>query len=95
MTRRFPLTFSDGNRENHGVSSNISSTGIFIRTRNALPPGTRLKIVLEVDGDTRIDLEGEVAWALKTGLQDFRNGMGVELSNVSQEYEDLLKRLGL
>lgn len=95
MTRRFPLTFSDGDREYHGVSSNISSTGIFIRTRNALPPGTRLKITLEADGDIRIPLEGKVAWALKTGLSDFRNGMGVEFYNVPREFEDLLKRLGL
>jgi uncharacterized protein (TIGR02266 family) len=95
MIRRFPLTFSDGDREYNGVSSNVSPSGIFIRTRKALPPGTILKIVLEIDGNTKVTLEGEVAWALKTGLSDFRNGMGIEFSHVPEEYEAFIKRLGL
>ncbi len=95
LTKRMPLTFSNGTSEFQGVSSNLSSEGIFIRTRKALPPGTTLKIVLEVDKDRKIDLEGEVAWSLKTGIADFKNGMGVKLLSMPQTYKDLLNELGI
>ena len=95
LTKRLSVMFSDGVTDHHGVSSNISSSGLFIRTRKALPPGTPLKIVLEVGKDRKMDLEGEVAWSLKTGVADFKNGMGVKLSRIPQEYEDLVKDLGL
>ncbi len=89
------MTFSDGVSVFNGVSSNISISGLFIRTRKALPPGTTLKIVLELDKDRRIDLEGEVAWSLKTGIADFKNGMGVKLSVIPKEYEDIISELGV
>jgi Tfp pilus assembly protein PilZ len=90
-TKRLPVVFSSGESEFVGTTSNLSLTGLFIRTRKALSPGTLLKIVLEVDKDKKINLEGEVAWSLKTGLADFKNGMGVKLKNIPQVYEDLLK----
>ncbi|MBS1112007.1 MAG: PilZ domain [Nitrospirae bacterium] len=90
-TKRLPVIFSNGDSEFAGTTSNLSSTGLFIRTRKALNPGTLLKIVLEVDKDKKINLEGEVAWSLKTGLADFKNGMGVKLKDIPQAYEELIK----
>lgn len=90
-TKRLPVVFSNGESEFIGTTSNLSSTGLFIRTRKAFSPGTLLKIVLEVDKDKKINLEGEVVWSLKTGLADFKNGMGVKLKSIPQMYEDLIK----
>jgi len=92
-TKRFPITFSDGKEEYSAVTYNISSTGLFIRTRKALPPGTHLKINLELGRDKMIALDGIVAWALKTGIADFKNGMGVRLTNIPQEYRELVRSL--
>jgi|Deesub1362A_J573_1020465.scaffolds.fasta_scaffold00882_11 uncharacterized protein (TIGR02266 family) len=92
-TKRFPITFSDGQQEYFAVTSNISSTGIFIRTRKALPPGTHLHIRLEIDKGRHITLDGVVAWALKTGIADFKNGMGVRLKTIPEEYKALIRSL--
>jgi len=73
-TKRLQVVFSNGESDFIGTTSNLSSTGLFIRTKKALSPGTLLKIVLDVDKDNKINLEGEVAWSLKTGLMDFKNG---------------------
>ncbi len=90
-TKRLPVIFSNGESEFNGTTSNLSLSGIFIRTRKALNPGTLLKIVLEVDKDRKIALEGEVVWSLKTGLSDFKNGMGVRLINIPQNYTEVVK----
>lgn len=95
MTKRLPLKFSNGVSEVIAFSSNISSTGLFIRTRKAYPPGTKLKISLEADNNNTIELEGEVAWSLKTGSTSFKNGMGINLSNIPQSYLDLVKEHGM
>ncbi|MEW6714502.1 MAG: PilZ domain-containing protein [Nitrospirota bacterium] len=91
-TKRLPVVFSSGDLEFIGTTSNLSLTGLFIRTKKAFSPGTILKIVLELDKDKKINLEGEVAWSLKTGLIDFKNGMGVKLKNIPQMYEDFVKQ---
>ncbi len=93
FTKRLYLTFSDGKDEYNGVTSNISQTGLFIRTRKAFPPGTNIRIVLELDEKSKISLEGVVAWALRTGVADFKNGMGVRLKNSPDAYKELLKEL--
>jgi uncharacterized protein (TIGR02266 family) len=90
-TKRLTVTFSNGTSEHTGKTSNLSSSGLFIRTRKALSPGTRMKMTIELDHDRIIFLEGEVAWSLKTGLSDFRNGMGIRLYNIPEEYKALLK----
>ena len=95
MTKRLPVKFSDGVAEVLAFSSNISKSGLFIRTRKAYPPGTRLKITLEADKDRFIELEGEVAWSLKTGSTSFKNGMGIRLTSIPQEYTELVVEFGL
>jgi Tfp pilus assembly protein PilZ len=91
--KRLPVTFSDGNVEYTGTSSDFSLTGVFIRTRKALDPGTQLRIVLEVDEDRKIELRGIVVRSIKTGIMEFKNGMGIKLTFVPKEYEDFVKAL--
>jgi len=91
--KRLPIVFSDGKREYTAVTSNISSTGLFIRTRKALPPGTPLRMTIEMDRDKSIVLSGIVAWSLKTGITDFKDGMGVRLKDIPDEYLELVRSL--
>jgi Tfp pilus assembly protein PilZ len=88
-----PVIFSDGKVEYTGMSSDFSLTGIFIRTRKALNPGTQLRIVLEVDENRKIELTGIVVRSIKTGIMEFKNGMGIKLTSIPKEYEDFVKAL--
>ena len=91
--RRLPISYSDGQKEHSGISSDFSLEGLFIRTRNALPPGTPLKMVLEVGQNQKINLAGSVVWSVKTGIMDFKNGMGVKITYKPIEYMEFILNL--
>src|SRR4030067_743088 len=88
--KRLPVTFISGNEECTGTSSDFSTTGLFIRTRKALPSGTSIKIIVELDDSHTITLTGIVVRAIKTGSMDIKNGMGVKLTSIPQEYQDFI-----
>ncbi len=91
--KRLSITFTEGKVEYTGMSSDFSSTGLFIRTRKAFNPGTPVKMVIEVDKNRKIELAGVVTRAIKTGVMDFKNGMGIKLSYIPQVYENFLKEI--
>src|SRR6187549_988371 len=74
-----------------GYTTNISLTGMFIGTRNPLPPGTRLRIEV-LEGDRGFMVEGVVAHARQIRGELMRltqPGMGVRFVSV----EDLVREL--
>lgn len=74
-----------------GYTTNISLTGMFVATRNPLPPGTRLRIEI-LEGDRGFMVEGVVAHArLVRGelMRVTQPGMGVRFLSV----EDLVREL--
>jgi uncharacterized protein (TIGR02266 family) len=77
--------------------TDISATGIFIRTTTPEPPGTNLNLRLAADdGDPPIELEGEVIWVnpFRPGEADnLHPGMGVRFRALDDETEARL--LGL
>ncbi len=91
--KRLPIRYSDGQKEHSGISSDFSLEGLFIRTRNALPPGTPLKMVLEIGRNQKINLAGLVIWSVKTGIMDFKNGMGVKITSKPIEYMEFILNL--
>ena len=91
--KRLPITFSDGNVEYPGTSSDFSASGLFIRTRRASGPGTSLRMVLEVGENRSIELKGIVVRAIKTGSMVFKNGMGIQLTDIPQDYENFVQEL--
>ncbi len=93
-TKRLPATFSDGTVELSGTSSNLSLTGVFIRTRKPLSPGTPVRIVVELAENNTIELAGIVVWASKTGNTGFKDGMGIKLTSVPDAYKIYLEALG-
>ncbi len=91
--KRISIMFTDGNIENQGTSSDFSFTGLFIRTRKPFPPGTQLKMILAIDTDKELVLTGMVTRATRTRVVDFKNGMGVKINPISEEYKNFLKDL--
>lgn len=76
-----------------GISSNFSEHGLFIRTKKGLAPGTLLKLQLHLPSGKTLTLNGLVKRTIKTPLQDIKNGMGIELTNIPPEYLEFLKSI--
>ncbi len=89
--KRFPVAFLCGTQTYRGRSSDISNSGLFIRTRKPLKPGVSVKMVLEMDNHCKIALKGISARATLTQFASFKNGMGVKLTSAPAAYEELLK----
>ena len=77
--------------------TDISATGIFIRTTTPEPPGTHLNLRLAADdGEPPLELEGEVIWInpFRPGEADnLHPGMGVRFRALDDDTEARL--LGL
>jgi Tfp pilus assembly protein PilZ len=91
--KRLNIIFSDGTEEHPGTSSDFSTNGLFIRTRKPFKPGTAVTMLLEISVTQKIALSGVVIRAIKTGLRDFKNGMGIKLDSIPHEYEVFLSDL--
>jgi hypothetical protein len=79
------------------ISSNISRTGIFVRTQNVLPSGTRLRLEIGHAGRS-VSVEGVVMRALKSSshLQAVMpSGMGVRFLNPDELLAELLPGIDL
>ncbi len=70
--------------------TNISKTGVFIRTQSPLPVGTKVNLCFSVITDTveTIEGEGEVV-----RVETNPSGMGVVFRELSTYSRDLLERL--
>lgn len=93
ITRRLPVTFTNGKEENMGTSSNVSATGIFIKTRKPFVRGTIVQIVLNLDDQLQIPLAGISIRSLKIRSMDLKSGMGVKLVSIPQEYKNFVNTL--
>lgn len=91
--RRLPVTIHDGVNEYRGTTSDMSHTGIFIRSRKVFKPGTPLKLIIEIDETREISLVGVVKRFIKLGTTVFKDGLGIKLTSIPQEYKDLVEKL--
>jgi Tfp pilus assembly protein PilZ len=92
--KRLPVTFSCKTEEYFGISSNISTTGLFIRTRKAFKTGLSVNMVLELDENSKISLSGVISRAkIKTKFETSNCGIGVQLTEASEAYLDFLEVL--
>lgn len=66
---------------------NISEMGIFIRSNDPLPVGTRLRLRFHVDEGDPLVLAGEVTWinAFKKDGDNLNPGMGVRFIELTAE----------
>lgn len=92
--KRLPVTFSCKTEEYIGISSNISTTGIFIRTRKPFNTGLPVNLVLELDENTKIPLSGVISRAkIKTKFETSNCGIGIQLTEAPEAYKDFLEVL--
>ena len=73
-----------------GYTTDISSTGIFIKASTIFPPKTMLKIALTLPDDRVVLMTGEVVWSKRVPPQLARlvrkNGMGIRLKQPDGGY---------
>jgi Tfp pilus assembly protein PilZ len=89
ITRRLPIIFSNGKAKMFGTSSNISETGIFIRTRWPFSQGTIVSMILDLNEDQHIPLIGISMWDLKIRASEFKSGMGIKLVDIPFHHKRL------
>lgn len=79
--------------------TDISATGIFVRTTTPEQPGTHLNLRFQVphtDHDARIELEGEVIWVnpYRPGAPDnLHPGMGIRFVELDDDTREQLLEL--
>ncbi|GBE04925.1 MAG TPA: hypothetical protein ENG80_00220 [Nitrospirae bacterium] len=82
--------------ENTAITSNLSESGLFIRTKRGIPMGSILDIKLNLPGLKEIHLTGKVVRSMKTVaglLGESKSGMGVHLIDPPADYTDYVQSL--
>jgi hypothetical protein len=88
--RRLETEFSAEGKNYRGISSDLSRSGLFIRTNHAFATGTLLDILIHLPDGTSSRLKGTVRRALKTPVVSLKNGMGIELTAKDASYTKFL-----
>ena len=91
FTKRLEATFSSGEFTYRGILSDISQSGLFIRTNRGFAPGTSIEISIMMPEDRISRLKGIVRRTVKTPMSTMKNGMGVELTEKDALFMNLLK----
>jgi uncharacterized protein (TIGR02266 family) len=76
--------------------TDISATGIFVRTTTPEPPGTHLNLRFSSDSAPHLEAEGEVIWVnpYRPGTPDnLHPGMGIRFVGLDNELRDRLLEL--
>jgi len=89
--RRLETEFTAENKNYRGISSDLSISGLFIRTNHAFVPDTLLDIVIHLPGSTAVKLKGRVRRSIKTPVVSLKNGMGVEITENDPRYLEFVK----
>lgn len=100
LRKRFALRFGVGEPVRMAFTEDISPEGMFIKTTNICPPGTKINIILTVSNDQVLHLEGRVMWAKKVPPQMIhivkKCGMGVRITrflNGEEFYQQMCSEL--
>jgi hypothetical protein len=85
-TKRLEATFSSGALSYRGILSNISDTGIFIRTNRGFAPGSVVDVEILFPDNSVSKLKGIVRRSIKTPITTAKNGMGIELTEKDDRF---------
>lgn len=92
----FEVDFASEDNYLFAYITDISVTGIFVRTTSPESPGTQLNLRFQPDDSGPIEIEGEVIWVnpYRPGTPDnLHPGMGIRFAGLDDELRDRL--LGL
>ena len=88
--RRLETEFSVGENSHRGISSDFSEGGLFIRTNHSYSPGTEIIITVYLPDQKIARLKGIVRRAVKTGSVLVKNGMGLQLTQKDENYDNFI-----
>ena len=83
--KSLPIHFGREKPTERGRTADLSRGGVFVITNRPLPPGTRVRLRLKLEGFS-VPLEGEVAWTHTRFEQGRPPGMGIQLRNPPAMY---------
>ena len=89
--RRLEAEFSTEDRKYRGISSDLSVSGLFIRTNHALPPGTLVDVLIHLPDNIDVNLKCRVRRSMKTPVVSIKNGMGMEIIENDPLYVDFVR----
>jgi hypothetical protein len=92
VRKRLEVTFGSGGTRKKGILSNMSLSGLFIRTSSGFAPGTQLDIELLLSGDISTFLKGVVVRTVKTPIKE-ENGMGISLVSQDETYIKFVQQM--
>ena len=91
IIKRLNTEFSSEGSSFRGTSSNLSESGLFLRTIKPLPVDTQVEVSIQLPDNTISKLKGSVRWSLKSKQRTSpRSGMGIEISEYDRHYVNFL-----
>ncbi len=89
-----PLDFSVGGKSHTSFLLNISASGLFLYTKEALLPGTLLQIKFVLPGAKEVmELKGIVRWSTNLDINEsYFNGVGVFFTYISDKDKKTIRR---
>ncbi len=95
IIKRLNTEFSSEGSSFRGTSSNLSESGLFLRTIKPLPVDTQVEVSIQLPDNTISKLKGTVRWSLKSSQRGTasRSGMGIEISENDRHYVNFLNTL--
>ena len=91
FTKRLEAVFTSGGLSYRGILSNISESGLFIRTNRGFAPDTIIEIELVMPDNKVSRLKGIVKRTIKRPVSTIKNGMGIELIEKDKTYLNFIK----
>ncbi|MFZ2197813.1 MAG: PilZ domain-containing protein, partial [Thermodesulfovibrionales bacterium] len=94
IIKRLKTEFSSEDSSFRGTSSNLSESGLFLKTIKPLPVDTLVEVSIQLPDNTVSKLKGTVRWSLKAMQRtSSRSGMGIEIIENDRHYVDFLNTL--
>jgi hypothetical protein len=85
-TKRCEVTFAINGTTYRGISSNLSLSGLFLKTRNPLVADIPLDLVVHFPDGSTSQLKGITKWASRNAVEKIKNGMGIEIIEYDPNY---------
>jgi len=93
FTRRLETKISIGHTSFLSISSDLSESGLFIRTNRGCNVDTPIDIELSLPGNRVSFLKGIVRRTIRTPFLTMRNGMGIEIMGKDERFTNFVKSI--
>jgi hypothetical protein len=91
--KRLTATFFVDRQRCRGISSDLSESGLFIRTSRGLAVNTNITIELLLPNNKVSLLRGIVRRTVRTPISSIKNGMGIEITEKDATFTDFVKSI--